>query len=193
MVNYSDWQEEGTCIPDRNSDLIYRRIVRFDNEGAFGGLPEQPRILSVGCRDAYELHVLTQHKGYTNTVGIDISRKMVAVSMLLTNVDVRHDRVEELRTIKDNSVDIALCFHVLEHVEILKDAFISLRRVLKNASKILVVLPEELPVKSKYHVHAFRSIEQGRDLLNGNGFIVEKSFVIEANPTEFCYIARREG
>lgn len=60
--------------------------------------------------------------------------------------------VTDSREVKDGSVDVALCHHTLEHVELPLAVLRELRRVLRPGGTVLVCVPFE--IERRYHHHS---------------------------------------
>lgn len=190
MMDYDEYmrkQDEGSACLNLSPDIIWNRIRRFISYGAIAD--KDMRILSVGCRFGYEMYVLDR-MGYSNLVGIDVSRRAVAVGMIMTMYDIRHDDVQHLRTIPRDSVDAVLCFHVLEHTVDIQVSLLRIREVLRDRGQLLCVVPQEAVI-SAYHHHRFDGIGDVVSLLSDSGYRCISSFVIDASPAELCVYAEK--
>jgi len=79
---------------------------------------KQARILDAGCATGYLLSLLYE-SGYRNLVGVDLSAQLLREARLHLPETVRlhcSDIGEFLARFPDDSFDLILCHHVLEHV-----------------------------------------------------------------------------
>lgn len=83
-----------------------------------GRIPKEARILDAGCATGYLLGLLRE-SGYRNLVGVELSEQLAAIArrhlpdeIAIVNADVR----DHLAQMPDQSVDLILFHHVLEHI-----------------------------------------------------------------------------
>ena len=81
-------------------------------------IPKEARILDAGCATGYLLGLLWE-SGYHNLVGVELSEQLAAIArrnlpdeIAIVNADVR----DHLAQMPDQSVDLILFHHVLEHI-----------------------------------------------------------------------------
>jgi len=81
-------------------------------------IPKEARILDAGCATGYLLGLLWE-SGYRNLVGVELSEQLAAIArrhlpdeIAIVNADVR----DHLAQMPDQSVDLILFHHVLEHI-----------------------------------------------------------------------------
>ena len=81
-------------------------------------IPKDARILDAGCATGYLLGLLRE-SGYRNLVGVELSEQLAATArrrlpdeIAIVNADVR----DHLAQTPDQSVDLILFHHVLEHI-----------------------------------------------------------------------------
>jgi SAM-dependent methyltransferase len=122
--------------------LSYRLgIIRRFLVGARGGT-----VLEIGCGTG--THLLAFAGEFAHAIGTDLSREMVKVarhraeaSPYRDRISIRVDPAEELATIGDSSIDVALCVGALEHM-LHKDQVVrQVRRVLKSGGMFVVLTP----------------------------------------------------
>lgn len=81
-------------------------------------IPQEARILDAGCATGYLLGLLWE-SGYRNLVGVELSQQLAAIArrnlpdeIAIVNADVR----DHLAQMPNQSVDLVLFHHVLEHI-----------------------------------------------------------------------------
>jgi SAM-dependent methyltransferase len=108
--------------------LIKRRIA----------LPENARILEIGCGTGHNLPML-QKFGRVDAIEIDGAARAVASSRL--GHAVRDAPLPALPGIEDRAYDLIALLDVLEHVKEDREALVSIARKLKPGGKILLTVP----------------------------------------------------
>lgn len=118
-------------------DKIYRPTGRnFD-------FAPGKKIYNLGCGK----------QNYPNTIGVD-----KVDNEILPNVKINHDLNIFPWPIADNSVDIVVAFHFLEHVDDLFKTIQEMHRISKNGSKIIIEVPHfrySSAFKDPTHKHFF--------------------------------------
>lgn len=108
----------------RNADEFFRplaEVMEFHLDRLPRWLPlinKQARILDAGCATGYQLKLLHE-AGYTNLIGIDISRELTAIarSELPECVPIQQtDVFEFLAASHEATYDVILFHHVIEHI-----------------------------------------------------------------------------
>jgi SAM-dependent methyltransferase len=94
-------------------------------------------ILDFGCGSGGLLKRLTARK----RIGVEVGE---AAAMLARESGI--DVVADLALVPDASVDVAISFHALEHVERPIDIMLELGRVTKPAGLIRIIVPGELAI-----------------------------------------------
>jgi SAM-dependent methyltransferase len=155
-------------------------------------LPENPKVLEVGCGDGFFLKALVDIKFTKNVFGIEPSSKMVqeADSILRNKIKVN---IFKQNLFPKNSFDLILCFHTLDHMfdpnEFVKGAKTMLR---KNGHVVVVVhdtdglsvklFGERSAIFDVEHIYLFNKSTLGKIFTN-NGFkIVKVSDLVNAYP-----------
>ncbi|MEE9167065.1 MAG: methyltransferase domain-containing protein [Candidatus Neomarinimicrobiota bacterium] len=103
-------------------------------------------VLDIGCGPGH--HLLAICNGMAKGVGIDFSPAMIeaanrrlAASFPRPNVTFQLDNSEELRTVPDQSVNVALCVGALEHMVDQSKVLKNVHRVLKPGGRFLCLTP----------------------------------------------------
>lgn len=101
-------------------------------------LPDNARILEIGCGTGHNLEMLKRF-GRVDAVEIDSAARAIASARL--GHAVINAPLPELSGIADGSYDLVAIFDVLEHIEEDEEALISIARVLKPGGRILITVP----------------------------------------------------
>ena len=103
-------------------------------------------LLEIGCGTA--LHLAKLAPAFTQSIGADISprmvdaaRRRVDASPYRDRIDLRVDPAEELCTIDDASVDVVLCVGALEHMLNRDQVVRQVSRVLKRGGVFILLTP----------------------------------------------------
>jgi SAM-dependent methyltransferase len=110
------------------ADLIGRRI----------GLPENPRILEIGCGTGHNI-VMLKRFGRVDAVEIDPAARAIASRRL--GHPVMDSPLPALAGVEDSAFDLVAILDVLEHVEEDREALRSIARKLKPGGRILIAVP----------------------------------------------------
>jgi 2-polyprenyl-3-methyl-5-hydroxy-6-metoxy-1,4-benzoquinol methylase len=101
-------------------------------------LPDDARILDVGCGDGFHLNLLKQYgKASWTLEGVDIDKRAAQMAEK-SGLKVHIGTVEELDLPK-NSYDLAFMIQTIEHVEKPEKVLAAAREVLKPNGKLVVV------------------------------------------------------
>lgn len=109
-------------------------------------LLEGRKVLEVGCGRGFLAGKLAQQNDVT-ACDIVVSKKTVKK---YPGVKFEEANIEAL-PYKDNSFDVVVCTHTLEHVRNLGLAVDELRRVAKN--ELVIVVPKQRPYKYTFSLH----------------------------------------
>ncbi len=110
------------------ADLIGRRIR----------LPENPRILEIGCGTGHNL-VMLKRFGSVDAIEIDPAARAIASKRL--GHAVMEAPLPALTGVEDRAYDLVAILDVLEHVEEDKAALESIARKLRPGGRILIAVP----------------------------------------------------
>ncbi len=133
-------------------------------------------VLDFGCGTGGVLSEINCAK----KIGIEVNE--------LSIVEAKQHDIEvfpDLSKIDDNSVDIIISNHALEHVTHPAEHIAEFKRILKENGKIILVVPAESPFKIRFskwaandpdqHIFSWTPLSFG-NLVSQCGFKVEKSF-----------------
>ena len=110
------------------ADLITRKIA----------LPEDARILEIGCGTGHNLEML-QRFGRADGIEIDPAARTMAEQRL--GRPIGSAPLPQLTGVEDGAYDVVALLDVLEHVEEDHEALLSIARKLKPGGKILITVP----------------------------------------------------
>ena len=101
-------------------------------------LPDDARILDVGCGDGFHLNLLKKYgKASWTLEGVDIDRRAAQMAEK-SGLKVHIGTIEEL-DLPENSYDVAFMIQTVEHVEKPEKVLAATRKVLKSNGKLVVV------------------------------------------------------
>jgi SAM-dependent methyltransferase len=110
------------------ADLIRRRIE----------LPDNPRILEIGCGTGHNL-VMLKRFGQVDAIEIDAAARAIASQRL--GHEVMEAPLPALTGVEDRAYDLVAILDVLEHVAEDREALESVARKLKPGGRILIAVP----------------------------------------------------
>ncbi len=144
------WSQEP--LPDLSTEDLKRISALIDDHSS---------ILDAGCGDGYLLEFLCQ-KSNCRT-GLDLSRTALKLAhkRLSSSIPLIQGFIEAL-PFADDSFDVVICTHTLEHIKNLAESISELKRITNKQLIILVPSQEYLPYTMDYHLHFF---PQEKDLL----------------------------
>jgi SAM-dependent methyltransferase len=180
---------ESTCnYNDQIPYLIetYYKIV----EQIKNNLPENPKVLDVGCGNGFFLKALSDFNFTKNVFGVEPSSRMVmeADSSLRNKIKVNIFKPD---LFPKNSFDLVLCFHTLDHMFAPKEFVQGAHAILKKNGYVIVVVhdTEGLSVKlfgeksaifDIEHIYLFNK-KTLRNIFERNRFEVIKVFGLTNN------------
>jgi ubiquinone/menaquinone biosynthesis C-methylase UbiE len=101
-------------------------------------LPEDARILDVGCGDGFHLNLLKKYGGKNWTLkGVDVDKRAAQMAEK-SGLKVYLGNVEEL-DLPENSYELAFMIQTIEHVEKPEKVLSAVRKILKPGGKLVVV------------------------------------------------------
>jgi 2-polyprenyl-3-methyl-5-hydroxy-6-metoxy-1,4-benzoquinol methylase len=101
-------------------------------------LPDDARILDVGCGDGFHLKLLKKYgKASWRLEGVDIDKRAAEMAER-SGLEVHTGNIEEL-DLQKNSYDLAIMFQTIEHVEKPENVLSAALEVLKPGGKLVVV------------------------------------------------------
>ena len=123
-----------------STDINLRCLAKLNTEMA-GKI-----VLDAGCGTGK----LAETNSYTEYIGVDFVEHKLWNSMKTDSTSFREMSVETL-DFAENTFDLVICAHVLEHVRRPLEVLIELRRVTK--SQAVVILPRERSYKAGFNLH----------------------------------------
>ncbi len=141
-------------------------------------------ILDCACGDGIGLEEL-RRLGY-NPVGVDLAEAKIDRAKQ-KKLDARYADMHDLSIFEDDSFNVVICSHTLEHALDPAKVIKNFRRILKNDGLLFIVLPFPDPGDDNTDVHVSKDILGTSNAQNGEtkiknffeqcGFeIIEKSF-----------------
>lgn len=101
-------------------------------------LPDDAKILDVGCGDGFHLNLLRKYGKKSWTLeGIDMDRRAIEMATK-SGLTVHRGSVETI-DLPENRYDLAFIIQTIEHVEKPDAVFRGIRRLLKPGGKLLIV------------------------------------------------------
>jgi SAM-dependent methyltransferase len=110
------------------AELIARKIT----------LPEDARILEIGCGTGHNLEMLRR---FGRVDGIEIDPEARAIASKRLGQAVLDAPLPLLTGVEDRAYDLVAILDVLEHVEEDRDALASMERKLKPGGRVLITVP----------------------------------------------------
>ena len=121
--------------------FVYRVRARLEAKRLLSwcaDLPEDARILDVGCGDGFHLKLLKEYGGKNWTLeGVDLDRRAVEMASK-SGLRVHLGSVETLH-LPENSFDLALMIQTVEHLEKPFEVLSAVKNVLKPNGKLVIV------------------------------------------------------
>jgi SAM-dependent methyltransferase len=139
----------------RNSRCSYKDQVPYLIKAYYNliseikdNLPENPKVLEVGCGNGFFLKALIDLKFTKNVFGVEPSSKMVQEADPILKNKIKVD-IFKSGLFSENSFDLILCFHTLDHMFDPKKFVLDARTMLKKNGYVIVVVhdSEGLSVK----------------------------------------------
>jgi SAM-dependent methyltransferase len=124
------------------------------------------RVLDAGCGTGYGSAILAA-TGPASLIAVDVAETAVELTRaaLGEDADVRVADVREL-PLPDGSVDLVVCFEVIEHLERREQALREFARVLTSAGTLLISSPnrDHYPAGNEHHVYEYTPDELRAEL-----------------------------
>lgn len=117
-------------------------------------------MLEIGCGVGDFLHEMEQ-RGW-NCTGIEPSKEAKAIAQNRVKANILNP--EDLATLKDESFDLITMWHVLEHVDNLKDEVRQLQRLLKKGGRLVLALPNFKSTDAEYYREYWAAYDVPRHL-----------------------------
>lgn len=184
MVDYEEWYHTERHNTHFNDDY-YNARAEIAVSKFFNGFDTSKRILDFGCGLGQNIYKLPNAAGYDiSSFGVEFCRKKGIQAT--TNLD----------EIPDESFDIVLSAHVLEHHPNPKEMLENIFSKLKKGSTLILVIPHEVHGKAQYKLdlnqHLFSwNFQTINNLLLTTGFIVKKNkYIRGAGYNRFLKLAK---
>jgi len=165
-------QEYYDMRKDRRSDFVQKR--RASHFQPF--IEADDIVLDFGCGTGGVLsNIQCKEK-----LGVEVNPPSVAEAVE-KGIEVHSD----FSNLKDNSIDVVISNHALEHVPNPADQISQMARVLKPGGKVVLVVPSENPSSGRFngwikndpdqHIYSWTPLSFG-NLISQSGLQVEKSY-----------------
>lgn len=155
---YSHQENNGGFIP-RVYEAVKKVNIRHKAKMATANKPVG-KMLEIGCGVGDFLHEM-EKRGW-NCTGIEpsadakaIARKKVKAQLLAP---------EEINQLPDKSFDLITMWHVLEHVDNLKEEVFQLQRLLKDDGRLVLALPNFKSADAQYYKECWAAYDVPRHL-----------------------------
>ena len=121
---------------------------------------EPGRMLEIGCGAGDFLHTMEKH-GWTCT-GIEPSES--AKEIATKKVKAKLLNPQEIDKLEDESFDLITMWHVLEHVDNLKEEIKQLQRLVKKGGRLVLALPNFKSADAQYYKEYWAAYDVPRHL-----------------------------
>jgi len=118
------------------------------------------KMLEIGCGVGDFLHEMEQ-KGW-NCTGIEPSKEAKAIAQTRVKANILNP--DELATLEDESFDLITMWHVLEHVDNLKEEVMHLQRLLKKGGRLVLALPNFKSADAEFYREYWAAYDVPRHL-----------------------------
>ena len=115
-----------------------RRDILSDLIGRAIRLPEDARILEIGCGTGHNLDMLRRF-GRVDAIEVDAAARAIASKRL--GHAVMSAPLPELTGVEDRAYDLIAILDVLEHIDPDREALVSMARKLRPGGRILITVP----------------------------------------------------
>lgn len=121
---------------------------------------EPGRMLEIGCGAGDFLHTMEKH-GWTCT-GIEPSESAKEIATKKVKATLLYP--QEIGQLEDESFDLITMWHVLEHVDNLKEEIKQLQRLLKKGGRLVLALPNFKSADAQYYKEYWAAYDVPRHL-----------------------------
>lgn len=122
--------------------IVYKIRSRLEAKRVLSwcaGLPDNARILDVGCGDGFHLDLLKKYgEKKWQLEGIDIDQRAFEMAKK-RDLNVKLGTISDIETSRENFYDFAFTVQTIEHVEQPFEFLKAIRKVLKKGGKLVVV------------------------------------------------------
>lgn len=155
---YSHQENKSGFIP-KIYESVKRVNLRHKRKLATKGL-NVGTMLEIGCGVGDFLHEMEQ-KGW-NCTGIEPSKEAKAIAKNRVKAHILNP--DELASLENESFDLITMWHVLEHVDNLKEEVMLLQRLLKKGGRLVLALPNFKSADAKYYREYWAAYDVPRHL-----------------------------
>lgn len=162
-----EWTGE-RCVPWLGQlGVVYEHLHRY----AFAAtMADGKDVLDIGCGEGYGAAIIAERA--RQVTGLELDPQTVAHARQAyrrPNLDFVQGSALDLTAIPDASVDLALCFEVIEHVREQAALIANARRVLRDTGILIISTPDRSRYRdgvepNPFHVHELDR-DEFRDLL----------------------------
>lgn len=156
---YYSHQENKKGLVPRIYEAVKSVNLKKKYKMATKGL-EPGRMLEIGCGAGDFLHTMEKH-GWTCT-GIEPSES--AKEIATKKVKAKLLNPQEIDKLEDESFDLITMWHVLEHVDNLKEEIKQLQRLLKKGGRLVLALPNFKSADAQYYKEYWAAYDVPRHL-----------------------------
>lgn len=133
--------------------FYYEHLVRYFFANQFA---KDKCVLDLGCGTGYGSSIIKQIGGAKEVDAIDISPESIeyAKEVYGAGVNFRVDDLHCIETVNNNSIDLVVCFEVLEHTDKQELMIRQIKRVLKRNGLLIISTPniDTYPKGNEYHL-----------------------------------------
>lgn len=155
---YSHQENKSGFIP-KIYESVKRVNLRHKRKLATKGL-KVGKMLEIGCGVGDFLHEMEQ-KGW-NCTGIEPSKEAKAIAKNRVKAHILNP--DELASLEDESFDLITMWHVLEHVDNLKEEVMHLQRLLKKGGRLVLALPNYKSADAEFYREYWAAYDVPRHL-----------------------------
>lgn len=155
---YSHQENKNGFIP-KIYESVKRVNLRHKRKLATKGL-KVGTMLEIGCGVGDFLHEMEQ-KGW-NCTGIEPSKEAKAIAKNRVKANILNP--DELASLEDESFDLITMWHVLEHVDNLKEEVMHLQRLLKKGGRLVLALPNYKSADAEFYREYWAAYDVPRHL-----------------------------
>jgi SAM-dependent methyltransferase len=126
---------------EKDFGVVYKIRSRLEAKRLLSwcaGLPDNARILDVGCGDGFHLNLLKNYGNKTWTLeGVDLDKRAAAMAEK-SGLKVHLGSIEELN-LPSETFDLAFMIQTIEHLEKPLEILSAIKSVLKTGGKLVIV------------------------------------------------------
>lgn len=156
-------------------DIAYPWVARLRKDKIKKFISENDVVLEYGVGTGWNISELKCKR----KIGHDISEHLVTI-LEKNNIEF----VKDISVIPDESIDVVICHHVLEHTGNPPDVLREIRRILRNEGKLLLFVPYEKgkkyhrydPQEPNHHLYSW-NVQTLGNLLEQADFTVINGFI----------------